>query len=100
MTEVVKKLADEKGFDMVVDMTNIIFSKPALEITNDAIAAYDKITAAFSEGYNAPLSVTADVIDWCMLVGERIAPDAIHYEVDGDPVLGRDLVTAAPALAI
>jgi len=42
MTEVVKKLADEKGFDMVVDTTNVIFSKPALEITNDAIAAYDK----------------------------------------------------------
>jgi outer membrane protein len=42
MTEVVKKLADEKGFDMVVDTTTVIFSKPALEITNDAIAAYDK----------------------------------------------------------
>ncbi len=42
MTEVVKKLAEEKGFDMVVDITNVIFSKPALEITNDAIAAYDK----------------------------------------------------------
>jgi outer membrane protein len=39
---VVKKLADEKGFDMVVDTTTVIFSKPALEITNDAIAAYDK----------------------------------------------------------
>jgi hypothetical protein len=43
--------------------------------------------------------VTADVLDWGMLVGERIAPDAIHYEVDGDRVLGRDLVAAAPALA-
>ena len=42
MTEVVKKLADEKGFDMVVDTTTVIFSKPAMEITNDAIAAYDK----------------------------------------------------------
>jgi outer membrane protein len=42
MTEVVKKLADEKGYDMVVDTTTIIFSKPALEITNEAIAAYDK----------------------------------------------------------
>jgi outer membrane protein len=42
MTEVVKKLADEKGFDMVVDTSTVIFSKPALEITNDAIAAYDK----------------------------------------------------------
>ena len=42
MTEVVKKLSDEKGFDLVVDTTTVIFSKPALEITNDAIAAYDK----------------------------------------------------------
>ncbi|MDQ1430587.1 MAG: hypothetical protein QOF40_1189 [Actinomycetota bacterium] len=45
------------------------------------------------------VTVTADVIEWCMLVGDRIAPDAMHYEVDGDPVLGRDLVSAAPALA-
>jgi outer membrane protein len=42
MTEVVKKLADEKGLDLVVDASNIVFFKPALEITQDAIAAYDK----------------------------------------------------------
>ena len=42
MTEVVKKLADEKGLDVVVDSANIVFFKPALEITLEAIAAYDK----------------------------------------------------------
>jgi outer membrane protein len=42
MSEVVKKLAEEKGFDMVVDVSNTIYFKPALEITNDAIAAYNQ----------------------------------------------------------
>ena len=42
MTDVVKKLADEKGFDMVVDVANTVFFKPALEVTEEAIAAYDK----------------------------------------------------------
>jgi uncharacterized protein (TIGR03083 family) len=45
------------------------------------------------------VTVTADVIDWCRLVGDRIAPDALRLEVDGDEGLGRDLVAAAPALA-
>ena len=42
MTDVVKKLADEKGLDLVVDAANAVFFKPALEITEEAIAAYDK----------------------------------------------------------
>jgi outer membrane protein len=42
MSEVVKKLADEKGLDVVVDSANIVFFKPTLEITQEAIAAYDK----------------------------------------------------------
>ncbi|PWU03774.1 MAG: hypothetical protein C5B51_18265 [Terriglobia bacterium] len=42
MTEVVKKIAEEKSYDLVVDVSNTVFFKPALEITNDAIAAYDK----------------------------------------------------------
>jgi outer membrane protein len=42
MTEVVKKLADEKGLDIVVDSANIVFFKPTFEITQEAIAAYDK----------------------------------------------------------
>jgi len=42
MTEVVKKLADEKGLDLVVESTSTMYFKSALEITDDAIAAYDK----------------------------------------------------------
>ena len=42
MSEVVKKLAEEKGLDVVVDLPYTVFAKPALDITTDAIAAYDK----------------------------------------------------------
>ena len=42
MAEVVKKIAEEKGYDLVVDVSNAVYFKPALEITTDAIAAYDK----------------------------------------------------------
>jgi outer membrane protein len=42
MSEVVKKLAEEKGLDVVVDIPYTVFAKPALDITTDAIAAYDK----------------------------------------------------------
>jgi len=42
MTEVVKKIAEERGIDVVVDTTNTIYFKPALEITTEATAAYDK----------------------------------------------------------
>src|SRR5258708_5951527 len=36
MQEVVKKLAEEKGIDVVVDMPYTVYFKPALEITTDA----------------------------------------------------------------
>jgi outer membrane protein len=42
MTEIVKKLAEEKGYDVVVDTQNTYFFKPVLEFTADATAAYDK----------------------------------------------------------
>jgi outer membrane protein len=42
MGDVVKKLAEEKGLDVVVDLPYTVFAKPALDITADAIAAYDK----------------------------------------------------------
>ncbi len=45
------------------------------------------------------VTVTADVVDWCLLVGDRVAPEALRVQVDGDLSLGRDLVAAAPALA-
>jgi outer membrane protein len=42
MTEVVKKLAEEKALDLVIDTSTTLYFKPALDLTNDAIAAYDK----------------------------------------------------------
>ena len=49
MSDIVNKIAEEKGYDIVVEAGTVIYSKPAMEITNDAIAAYDKaypVTAA------------------------------------------------------
>jgi outer membrane protein len=42
MTDVVKKLAEEKGLDVVVDTQSTIYFKAALDLTNDAVVAYDK----------------------------------------------------------
>ena len=42
MAEVVKKLAEEKGYDVVVNSSTALYWKPAMEITNEVIAAYDK----------------------------------------------------------
>ncbi|MBS1832135.1 MAG: OmpH family outer membrane protein [Acidobacteria bacterium] len=40
--DIVKKVAEEKGFDVVMDINNTIYFKPVLDITNDVVAAYDK----------------------------------------------------------
>ena len=45
------------------------------------------------------VTVTADVVEWCRLIGDRVAPEALRVRIDGDDALGRDLVSAAPALA-
>jgi outer membrane protein len=42
MQDVVKKVAEEKGFDMVVDTQVTIYFKTAMEITTDVLAAYNK----------------------------------------------------------
>ena len=42
MQEIVKKLADEKGLDVVIDTSNTIFYKATLDLTAEAVAAYDK----------------------------------------------------------
>lgn len=42
MQEVVKKMAEERGYDVVVDVSNTVYYKPGLEITKEATAAYDK----------------------------------------------------------
>jgi outer membrane protein len=42
MQQVVARLAEEKGLDLVIDASDAVFFKTALDITQDAIAAYDK----------------------------------------------------------
>jgi outer membrane protein len=42
MTEIVKKIAEERGLDVVIDVTNTLYYKPTLEITAAATTAYDK----------------------------------------------------------
>jgi outer membrane protein len=42
MQDVIKKLSEEKGLDMVVDVTNLLYYKPALDLSAEATAAYDK----------------------------------------------------------
>ena len=42
MTDVVKRISEERGIDVVIDISNTIYFKPALEITAEATAAYDK----------------------------------------------------------
>jgi len=42
MLEIVKKVSDEKGLDCVVEASAVISFKPALDITTDVVASYDK----------------------------------------------------------
>jgi outer membrane protein len=42
MTDVVKKLAEDKGYDLVVDTSTALYFKPAMDLTAEATAAYDK----------------------------------------------------------
>ncbi len=51
-------------------------------------------------GVGAPdVTVTVNVVDWCMVVGDRIAPSHLTHTVEGDARLAEDLLAAAPALA-
>jgi outer membrane protein len=42
MQAVVKKMAEEKGLDLVVDTQVALYFKPAMDLTAEATAAYDK----------------------------------------------------------
>jgi len=46
MAAVVNKLAEEKGLDVVLESSQLLFNKPALDITADATAAYNKANPA------------------------------------------------------
>jgi len=42
MVEILRKISEEKGLDAILDVTNTVVFKTALEVTSDATAAYDK----------------------------------------------------------
>lgn len=42
MQGVVRKLAEERGMDVVVDAGSTLYVKPVLDLTKDAVAAFDK----------------------------------------------------------
>ena len=46
MQTVIQKLAEEKGMDVIVDASQTLFFKPALDLTAEATAAYNKANPA------------------------------------------------------
>jgi len=42
MQGIVQKIADEKGLDVVIDTSNTVYFKAGLDITDAAVAEYDK----------------------------------------------------------
>jgi outer membrane protein len=46
MTDVLKKMSEEKGYDIVIDAPYAPYFKGALDVTNDLVTAYDKVYPA------------------------------------------------------
>lgn len=42
MQQVIKKLAEEGGYDIIIDVSQALYFKPAMDITAQALAAYNK----------------------------------------------------------
>ena len=45
------------------------------------------------------VTLTADVVDWCRVVGDRLPAAELACVIEGDDGLGHDLLAAGPALA-
>jgi len=46
MQDVINKLAEDKGLDLIVEASQTLYAKPALDLTADATAAYNKANPA------------------------------------------------------
>ena len=58
------------------------------------------IPLGFSETSETPdVVLTADVVGWCRVASERLAPQALERHVEGDPALADDLLAASSAFA-
>jgi uncharacterized protein (TIGR03083 family) len=47
----------------------------------------------------ADVEIRVPVLEWCLRFADRIAADEMRYEAEGDAMLARDAVAAAPAFA-
>ncbi len=57
MTEIVKKMMDEKGLDIILDTSSVVSYKETVNLTAEATAAYDKaypVTAAAAAAAKKP----------------------------------------------
>lgn len=58
------------------------------------------IPLGFGEAGETPdVVLTADVVDWCRVVSERMPPGELPRTVEGDPTLADDLAASASAFA-
>jgi uncharacterized protein (TIGR03083 family) len=58
------------------------------------------IPLGFSEMSATPdVVLTADVVDWCRCAAERLDPEALPREIEGDAALADDLAAASSAFA-
>lgn len=51
-------------------------------------------------GASPDVTLTADVVEWCLVAGERMEPAELRRTVVGDEALADDLVAAVPAFAM
>jgi uncharacterized protein (TIGR03083 family) len=58
------------------------------------------IPMGFGEAAEPPdVVLTADVVAWCRVASERLAPEALPREIEGDAALADDLAAASSAFA-
>ena len=52
-----------------------------------------------ASGTTPDVTLTADIVDWCLVAGERLDADALDRTVEGDLALADDLLASATAFA-
>jgi uncharacterized protein (TIGR03083 family) len=70
-----------------------------LVLTGDGGGEWIVAMGGDAAGASPDVTVVADAVGWCRLVGDRLAPGDLEVEVDGDPTLADDLLASASALA-
>jgi outer membrane protein len=58
MQAVIKKLAEDKGLDLIVDVQVALYFKPTMDLTAEATAAYDKAYPAAAAAAKPPAATT------------------------------------------